>query len=123
MNLRMAGTALLGSGLGAAAAHYAPQVLGSVMPAHSQAMTQLDHAANNLGGMRQKYNISAQDLALYEGIRQGLMSGEITGSEVNELAKQGALPESVITLVTDIHDWGRYEPRPWGEGTLAEVVG
>jgi hypothetical protein len=29
MNLRMAGTVLLGSGLGAAAAHYAPQVLGS----------------------------------------------------------------------------------------------
>lgn len=119
---RMAGAALLGSGLGAAAAHYGQQALGAMTPAHSQEMTQLEHAANNLGGMREKYGISAQDLALYEGIRQGLMSGEITGAEVNQLAMRGALPENVLRLVTDVHDWSSAEPYPWPGQTIAEAL-
>jgi hypothetical protein len=123
MNLRMAGAALLGSGLGAAAVHYGQQALGAMTPAHSQEMTQLEHAANNLGGMREKYGITAQELALYEGIRQGLLSGEITGSEVNQLAMQGALPENVLRLVTDVHDWSSAEPYPWPGQTIAEAVG
>jgi hypothetical protein len=119
----MAGAALLGSGLGAAAAHYGQQALGAMTPAHSQEMTQFEHAANNLGGMREKYGISAQDLALYEGIRQGLMSGEITGAEVNQLAMQGALPENVLRLVTDIHDWSSAEPYPWPGQAISEALG
>jgi hypothetical protein len=41
------------------------------------------------------------------------MSGEITGAEVNQLAMRGALPENVLRLVTDIHDWSSAEPYPW----------
>ena len=93
------------------------------MPAHSRAMTQNDHAVNNLSGMRERNGITAQELVLYEGIRQGLMSGEITGSEVNQLAMQGALPQNVLRLVTDIHDWSSAEPDPWPGQTIAEALG
>lgn len=126
MKMRMAGSIAkdLGwLGLGAAAAHYGQQALGAMTPAHSQALTQNAHAVNNLAGARERFGVSAQELALYEGIRQGLMSGEITGTEVNQLALRGELPQNVLRLVSDIHDWSTAEPYPWPGQTIGEAIG
>lgn len=128
MNARMAGTAIGMGGLGAvlgAGGLALSQYIGEQMtPAHSREMTQQDHARNNIGDLQQRMpGVTDMELALYEGIRQGLMSGAITGSELNVMAKEGKLPANVISLLTDVHDWSSAEPYPFGSRTIPEVAG
>jgi hypothetical protein len=128
MNRRKAGAALglggLGAALGAGGLALAQYVGEQMTPAHSREMTQQDHARNNIGDSQQRMpGVTDMELALYEGIRQGLMSGAITGSEVNTMAKQGKLPPNVISLLTDAHDWSSAEPYPFGSRSIPEVVG
>ena len=53
-------------------------------------------------------------MALYEGIRQGLMSGEVKGEEVYRLVESGKLPARVVDLLVDVIDLGAYAPMPAG---------
>jgi hypothetical protein len=127
MSQRMAGTALgmggLGAALGAGGLALSQYIGEQMTPAHSREMTQQDHARNNIGDLQQRMpGVTDMELALYEGIRQGLMSGAITGSEVNAMAKQGKLPANVISLLTDVHDWSSAEPYPFGSRTIPEVA-
>jgi hypothetical protein len=120
---RMAGMALLGTGLGAGGLALAQHLAEQAIPMHSREMTQEAHAKNNMGGMRERHpGVSTKDHALFEGLRQGLMSGEITGSELNQLAMSGKLPKDVIVLLTDVHDWSADEPYPFGDRSIPEVV-
>lgn len=85
-------------------------------PEYLRSMTQAEHAKSNIGGDRQKYTkLKPEELALYEGLRQGLMAGEIDGSEINVMAINGKLPQRVIALLGDVHDWGAHEPMPVGD--------
>ena len=127
MSQRMAGTALgmggLGAALGAGGLALSQYIGEQMTPAHSREMTQQDHARNNIGDLQQRMpGVTDMELALYEGIRQGLMSGAITGSEVNAMAKQGKLPANVISLLTDVHDWSSAEPYPFGSRSIPEAA-
>jgi len=128
MNTRKAGAVLglggLGAALGAGGLALSQYIGEQMTPAHGREMTQHDHARNNIGDLQQRMpGVTDMELALYEGIRQGLMSGAITGSEVNTMAKQGKLPVNVISLLTDVHDWSSAEPYPFGDRAIAEVAG
>lgn len=91
-------------------------------PEHRRRMLQDEHARSNLGGFRARHpEVDIKEMALYEGLRQALMAGEITGDELNALAKAGKLPPDVITLVTDIHDWGRHKPYPFEPEVTASL--
>lgn len=82
-------------------------------PPWARKMTQEDHARNNIGGLRERGGgASVKDLALYEGIRQGLMAGEVTGEEVYALVEGGKLPQRVVELLRDAIDIGAYMPIP-----------
>lgn len=124
--MRMAGTALAalaGAGAGIGAMELARYLDVQRTPEHSRAMTQDEHARNNIGDIQQRHpGLTDMEMALYEGIRQGLMAGVITGSEVNVLAKEGKLPENVMALLTDVHDWTSDEPYPFGDKTIAEAT-
>jgi hypothetical protein len=106
----MAGAALGGgAALGAGGLALAQHLMEQGIPAHSREMTQIDHAVNNLGGFRSRYgDVSVKDMALYEGIRQGLMSGEVKGEEVYQLVQSGKLPARVVDLLVDVIDLGHY---------------
>jgi predicted O-methyltransferase YrrM len=114
MSMRMAGAALAGgTALGAGGLALAQHLAEQAMPAHAREMTQEDHAARNLRGLREAGSgASVTELGLYEGIRQGLMAGEITGEEVYALAQGGQLPQRVVELLQDAIDLGAYMPVP-----------
>lgn len=103
-------TALAGAGAGAAALAGGQAIAASALPKHSQPGTQDELARRNMQGMLQTYSkVTPLELATYEGIRQGLMAGEITGEQVNTMAKAGQLPKRVMVLLTDVHDWSAHE--------------
>lgn len=114
MGVRMAGVALGGGAvLGAGGLALAQQLMEQAIPAHAREMTQEDHARNNLEGFRGRHgDLSVKDLALYEGIRQGLMSGEVRGEEVYRLVESGKIPKPVVDLLIDVIDLGKYAPIP-----------
>lgn len=127
MSMRLAGQLLAGISVGGIAGYGANELMRyaaeQAMPAHSREMTQEEHARNNLAGFRRQYSkVTPEEMALYEGLRQGLMAGEISGSELNILAKEGRLPQRVITLLTDVHDWSADEPYPFAGRTIPEVM-
>ena len=126
MNFRLAGQLLAGLSVGGIAGYAANDLLRSMAeqatPMHSREMTQGEHARNNMKGFRSRFsNVTVEEMALYEGLRQGLMAGEISGSELNILAKEGRLPQRVIALLTDVHDWSADEPYPFGNRTIPEA--
>ena len=110
----MAGVALGGgTALGAGGLALAQHLMEQSVPAHAREMTQEDHARNNLEGFRGRHgDVSVRDMALYEGIRQGLMSGEVKGEEVYKLVESGKLPKPVVNLLLDVIDLGKYAPMP-----------
>ena len=111
---RMAGAAIVGgAGLGAGGLALAQYLTEQGVPLYAREMTQEGHARNNMAGIRERGSgASAKDVALYEGIRQGLMAGEITGEEVYALKESGQLPQRVIELLSDAIDFGAYMPLP-----------
>lgn len=125
--LRMAGSILGVGGLGTVVGYGANELVRYLdeqsTPMHSREMTQVDHAENNLRGRREAWGkATVEEIALYEGIRQGLMAGEISGSEVNTLALNGALPPRVMNMLTDVHDWSSEQPYPFSDKTIAEAL-
>jgi hypothetical protein len=112
--MRMAGAAFgAGAALGAGGLALAQHLIEQGTPTYAREMSQEEHAKNNLGGLRQRQgDMSVKDLALYEGIRQGLMSGEVSGEEVYGLVKGGKLPARVVSLLGDVIDLGAYMPPP-----------
>ena len=103
--------ALAGAGAGAAALAGGQAVAAAGTPAHSRPGTQEELAKRNMGGMLQTYSkVTPMELATYEGIRQGLMAGEITGEQVNAMAREGEIPDRVMVLLTDVHDWSAHDP-------------
>jgi len=110
--MRLAGAALAGgTALGAGGLVLAQHLMEQAKPLHAREMTQEAHARNNIGGLRERGDgTSVKDLALYEGIRQGLMAGEITGQEVYALRESGKLPQRVVELLQDVIDFGAYMP-------------
>ena len=63
-------------------------------------MTEAQHAVDNAGG----YDEAPEDYAIYEGIRQGLIGGAITPTDVNRMIIEGQLSPRAELLVSDIHD-------------------
>ena len=125
--LRMAGSILGVGALGGAAGYGANELVRYLeeqsTPMHSREMTQDAHAENNLRGLRENWNkVTVEEFALYEGIRQGLMAGEISGSEVNTLALNGDLPPRVMNMLTDVHDWSSDRPYPFGDKAIADAL-
>lgn len=119
---RMAGQIALGAGAGAAGLLLAQYLAEQATPEHARRMTQGGHARNNIGGFREKFTkVTPEEMALYEGIRQGLMAGEISGEEVNMLAAQGRLPDRVMALLNDVHDWSVAGPAIPMERLSADV--
>lgn len=112
--MRLAGAALAGgTALGAGGLALAQHLMEQAKQPYAREMTQEAHARNNIGGLRGRGDgASVKDLALYEGIRQGLMAGEVTGEEVYALVQGGKLPQRVVELLQDAIDLGAYMPRP-----------
>lgn len=110
--MRMAGAAL-GTGvvLGAGGLALAQHMIEQGKPAYAREMTQEEHARNNLAGMRER-GVNVKDLAMFEGIRQGLMAGEISGEELYGLVESGKVPARVVSLLKDVIDLGAYMPSP-----------
>ncbi len=128
--IRDAALALLGMGAGAGVGIGGMALVNGMNEAaearspHGRRMTQHEHAAENLKGIQERVQgASVQDIAAYEGIRQLLMAGELTGEQLNVMAKRGQLPGPVLRLVSDVHDWSSAEPYPFGQQTIAEAVG
>lgn len=127
MNWRAAGQALgvgsLGAAAGAGGVLLGQYVLDQMTLPYERRMTQEDHAKNNIGGTRERLTgIGPEDLAMYEGIRQGLMAGEIAPEEVNQMAADGKLSQKVMAMLTDVHDWGRVGPDPAPGQTIDEFA-
>lgn len=110
--MRMAGAALgAGAVLGAGGLALTQHMIEQGTPTYAREMTQEDHARNNLAGMRER-GVSVKDLAMYEGIRQGLMAGQISGEELYGLVEGGKVPAKVVSLLQDVIDLGAYMPSP-----------
>lgn len=130
MNTRKAGTALgltgIGAALGAGGLALAQYVQEQSLPAYGRAMTQEEHAIQNLSGFRERYTkVTPEEMAMYEGIRQGLMAGEISGEEVYSMAASKKLPERVVSLLVDVLDFGQYGALPDRSGgqSAPELLG
>lgn len=103
----------VGAALGAGGLALAQYLAEQAIPAHGREMTQLDHAKNNLRGFLAEHKkVTPVEMALYEGIRQGMMAGEISSEQVFALAASGKLPARVVTLLTDVTDFGQYGALP-----------
>lgn len=94
--MRMATKRLLQAGLLAGGAAGTYGLLSSMGGGGAAPMP----AAQSLGDVRASMpDLSPRDAALYEGLRQGMQTGEIQGAEVAQLAFTGKLPAPVLDLV------------------------
>ena len=124
--MRVAGQALaaagVGAGLGAGGLALVQHLAEQGTPVYAREMTQEEHAKNNIGGYRERFpKVKPQELALYEGIRQALMAGEMSGSELNTLVLQGKIPDRVVNMLVDVHDFSADQPYPFGQQTIYEA--
>ena len=105
--MRYAGHALAGLGgtaLGAAVVNsmQGPTLaeLNAGKPSHAHYNTQIGHAINN--AERGWTNLSHEDYAVVEGIRQALMGNRITSEEVHTLARNGAITDQQYFYLGDV---------------------
>jgi hypothetical protein len=74
-------------------------------PVYARRLTEEQHAIDNARGSIERGE-SPEDYAMYEGIRQGLIGGLITPTDVNRMIIEGQLSPRAELLVSDIHDAG-----------------
>lgn len=130
MDVRKAGAALgltgIGAALGAGGLALAQYVQELSQPSYGRAMTQEEHARQNLSGFRERYTkVTPEEMAMYEGIRQGLMAGAISSEEVYAMAASKKLPNRVVTLLEDVVDFGQHGALPDRSGgqSAPELLG
>ena len=73
-------------------------------PSHAHYNTQTGHAINN--AERGWTNLSDQDYAVVEGIRQGLMGNRITADELDQMIMAQEITARQAYLLGDVHDFG-----------------
>ena len=66
-------------------------------------LTEEQHAIDN-ARLSIEHGETPEDYALYEGIRQGLIGGLITPTDVNKMIIEGTISGRAAVLVSDIHD-------------------
>ena len=79
--------------------------LNAGKPSHQHYMTQIGHAQNNAG--RGWTDLSDQDYAVVEGIRQGLMGDRITNQELDQMIMNQDITARQAYLLQDVHNFGR----------------
>ena len=100
----MGGGVGLGVGLAAnAIGSMVDEYNSSTLPVYAQQLTEKQHAVDNARGAIERGE-SPEDYAIYEGIRQGLIGGAITPTDVNRMIIEGQLSPRAELLVGDIHD-------------------
>ena len=89
-----------------------------------QRLTEEQHAIDNARSAIERGE-SPEDYAVYEGIRQGLIGGAITPTDVNRMIIEGQLSPRAELLVSDIHDSGGPElsTDPRGVAALIDESG
>ena len=73
-------------------------------PSHAHYNTQTGHALNN--AKRGWTDLSDQDYAVVEGIRQGLMGDRITNQELDQMILAKEISARQAYLLGDVHDFG-----------------
>ena len=74
-------------------------------PSHQHYMTQIGHARNNAA--RGWTDLSDQDYAVVEGVRQGLMGDRITNEELDQMIMNKDITARQAYLLGDVHNFGR----------------
>ena len=90
-----AGNAMAGSSL---------EDLNAGKPSHQHYMTQTGHAQNNAA--RGWTDLSDQDYAVVEGVRQGLMGDRITNQELDQMIMNQDITARQAYLLQDVHNFG-----------------
>ena len=105
--MRYAGHALTGLGGAAAGALVASAMqepslnsLNAGKPSHQHYMTQIGHAQNNAA--RGWTDLSDEDYAVVEGVRQALMGDRMTSDDVRALAAQGVITDQQYFYLGDV---------------------
>ena len=91
----------LGSAVGAAANSMAFENSEMQKPVYDRRLTEAQHAVDNASGLMDE---NPYDYALYEGVRQGLIGGAITPTDVNQMIIEERFSPRAEVLVSDIHD-------------------
>ena len=78
--------------------------LNSGKPSHQHYMTQIGHAQNNAA--RGWTDLSDQDYAVVEGVRQGLMGDRITNQELDQMILNQDISARQAYLLQDVHNFG-----------------
>ena len=97
--------AVLGGGLLGAAIHSAAtgptlEELNYGKPSHAHYNTQIGHAINN--AERGWTELSDEDYAVVEGMRQALMGNRISSEEVRSLADEGVITPKQLFYLGDV---------------------
>jgi len=105
--MRYAGHALSALGGTAAGAAVMSSMQGPTLdelnagkPSHAHYDTQIGHAINN--ATRGWQDLSHEDYAVVEGIRQALMGDRMTSEEVHALAQSGAITDQQYFYLGDV---------------------
>ena len=78
--------------------------LNAGKPSHQHYMTQIGHAQNNAS--RGWTDLSDQDYAVVEGVRQGLMGDRITNQELDQMILNQEISARQAYLLGDVHNFG-----------------
>jgi len=78
--------------------------LNAGKPSHQHYMTQIGHAQNNAA--RGWTDLSDQDYAVVEGVRQGLMGDRITNQELDQMIMNQDISARQAYLLGDVHNFG-----------------
>jgi len=80
--------------------------LNAGKPSHQHYMTQIGHAQNNAA--RGWTDLSDQDYAVVEGVRQALMGDRITNQELDQMIMNQDISARQAYLLSDVHNFGMH---------------
>ena len=78
--------------------------LNAGKPSHQHHMTQIGHAQNNAA--RGWTDLSDQDYAVVEGVRQGLMGDRITNQDLDQMILNQEISARQAYLLGDVYNFG-----------------
>ena len=68
------------------------------------------------------YDYTDSDYAVADNVIEQLMSGQLTGSQLNQNVMAGMYTKPQQALIADSHDFSKDEPYPYGDQTIANAI-